>query len=136
MSEQSKNTVTRILSAGVKSLAFFILVCAAIALTGLALGIVLAAGSLLVLLLIFALIVNPGEVKTLVKVLGDKVSDLISRVEALVAAMRGILDEVNALARGACESAQAQSQEAGKDASEGQPQEVVKPQIEDQPKKY
>lgn len=135
MREHSKNTVTCVLGAGLKSAALFVLVCAAIALTGLALGIVLAAGALLVLLLIFALIVNPGEVKTLVKVLGDKISELISRLEALVASMREIIGEVSAAARAASGSAQPQTREASEADSEAKPQEVAGPQIGEQPKK-
>ncbi|MDO4936538.1 MAG: hypothetical protein Q4E62_01325 [Sutterellaceae bacterium] len=124
MSENSKGTIAGILGAGIKSVTLFILVCAAIALAGIALGIVFAAGALLLLLLIFALIVNPGEVKTLVKVLGDKISDLISRLEALVASMKEIIEEISSVARAASGMASEAQQGQGQAPQEATPADV------------
>lgn len=124
MNENSKGGIAGILGAAVKGFALFILVCAAIALAGIALGIVFAAGALLVLLLIFALIVNPGEVKTLVKVLGDKISDLISRLEALVASMKEIIEEISSVARAASGMASETQQSASQAPQEATPADV------------
>lgn len=101
MNDNSKNVVLQACAAGLKGIALFVVICAAIALAGLAVGIVLAAASVLLLLLIFALIVNPGEVKALIKIIGDRVGEVLSRIEALVASMRDIIGEMSAAARAA-----------------------------------
>ncbi len=139
MNENSKGTIAGILGAGIKSVTLFILVCAAIALAGIALGIVFAAGALLVLLLIFALIVNPGEVKTLVKALGDKISDFISRLEALVASMKEIIEEIGSVARAASgmasEAQQGQTQAPQEAASADAPAQEIEASSQDKPQK-
>lgn len=134
MKQSSKSAVSGIVGAGLRGLALFVVVCAAIALAGLALGIVFAAAALLVLLLIFALIVNPGEVRMMAKVLGDRVSDLISRLEALIASFKEIIDQISQAARAAsgmqpqADRSQAQKPEQAQAASPGEAIDQEKPQ--------
>lgn len=126
MKQSSKSAVSGVVGAWLRGLALFVVVCAAIALAGLALGIVFAAAALLVLLLIFALIVNPGEVRMMAKVLGDRVSDLISRLEALMASFKEIIDQISQAARAASgmqpqtDRSQAQTPEQAQAASPGE----------------